>query len=321
MRGSGRERIARAALAAAIAGLPAGAAAEPPDIAYDQAQRIFFGQAAPAPQPFDAFLASFAAPADPGTTYPPVGGIALPTDAPTLARLRAGLTYRVSYLGTSVRIDDPAAQRATIGRRDPARVLYLDLAHRTYRTVTGDAATALLANDLFASIRAIASAAPVTTGSGDSEVLALDRSFATLDPVEIDGLATHGSRVETTTKPVSHTGACPELTSTATIVSYVDPARDERTQTAPIPTDPNDILKSLPQSRCRFRFAGEPPPVPASPDRGRFAIFTSASISFSIPQLAAPVVTSQVVERGHFRTLGPEDAARFELPPGFREVP
>jgi hypothetical protein len=294
-------------------------------MAYDQISTLYLFGAGTPPAP-GSFAADQAAVGDQTTIvagasdFPPVAGQPVPSFA-TMARFTHGLLYHVSHLGTLSRVDDPATKRATIARPDRGQVIYLDLSAKTYRLVSGAAATALL--DPAQTPNSVQT--PVATGSAGPEqstvMMTLSRNEESIDGATIDGVATHGLKTIVTVTATSADSSCTTVDAKTTYVRYVDPSRDE-------PAAHNDFaaasnfLKAMPTSKCRYTFAPGSLTTPApSTEDAHFALYTRADSELTVPSLAAPVKSTMLVERGNVRTLSDADLPLFEIPDGFKAAP
>ena len=300
---------------------PAGAA--PADVSYDQIQIMYFGAAsAPSPGSFEAIRAGLASQTAQSDDYPPPAANYMATSLAAVQRMQHGVLLHVSYLGDRSRVDDPATQRATIVQSDKNEVIYLDLAAKTYRTVTGDAATRLLAPGTVDALKS-AIAVPTNAASADpqigTETIASTVSAGEVEGTTIDGIATHGIKTTLTAASQAATGSCPQFSTEMTVIQYVDPARDERPKNT-IPSGAVDAIRGtlhgLPSLNCNFTFAPGPSPAPL-PDSKRFLLYARTDSSTTLPILAAPITYSMIIARGNLHDLGPGDAALFENPAGF----
>jgi hypothetical protein len=302
--------------------MPVAVLADPPDIAYDQAQRIYVidTSAAPPLGSFDDFRNTFETLA-PSITYPPLPGV-LPA-APgaggviaAAARQKDGVVYHYSFLGTSVRVDDVAAQKATIGRPDKGEVEYLDLKAKTYTTVGGDAAKALLEPSVAALVKAAIPAPPPASPTatvafkvGATQTPIGDRTFG--------DIATKGIDYTLSMKSESTSEACGNVTVSADSVAYFDPSREERVKYSDADNDPEQMLRAMQSGRgCIASFDGTIPP--RDPLFKRFFLYSRNRISFTIASLPTPIDVLTIVERGNVKPLTAADASLFEIPAGFK---
>jgi len=236
--------------------------------------------------------------------------------------MQRGVLLHVSYLGDRSRVDDPEAQRATIVQSDKNEIIYLDLAAKTYRVVTGDAATRLLAPGSIDALKSVIST-PTSAASPNpdvgTETIASTVSSGEVEGMTIDGIAAHAIKTTLTGIAQAPTGACPQFSMQTTVLTYVDPARDERPKNV-IPSGAADSIRGALHGmslNCSFTFAPGPSPAPL-PDSKRFLLYTRTDSSTTLPILPAPITYSMIVARGNIRDLGPGDAALFEIPPDFK---
>ena len=298
------------------------AGAAPADISYDQIQIMYFGAASPPPPgSFEAIRTGLSSQTAPSDDYPPPAANYMATSMAAVQRMQHGVLLHVSYLGDRSRVDDPATQRATIVQSDKNEIIYLDLAAKTYRVVTGDAATRLLAPGSIDALKAVIST-PTNAASPDAQVgtetIASTVSSGEVEGMTIDGIATHAIKTTVTGTAQAATGSCPQFSMQTTVVAYVDPTRDERPKNV-IPTGAADSIRGALHGlslNCNFSFAPGPSPVPL-PDSKRFLLYTRIDTSTTVPILPAPITYSMLIARGNLHDLGPADAALFEIPAGF----
>jgi len=300
---------------------PAGAA--PADVSYDQIQIMYFGAASPPPPgSFEAIRSGLASQTVDSDDYPPPAANYMATSIAAVQRMRRGVLLHVSYLGDRSRVDDPETQRSTIVQSDKNEIIYLNLAAKTYRVVTGDEASRLLAPGSIDALKS-AIASPTDAASPDAQIgtetIASTASTGVVEGVTIDGTATHGMKTTATVAAQAATGSCPQFSTEVTVLQYVDPTRDERPKNT-IPSGTVDAirgaLRGLPSLNCRFTFAPGPSPAPLR-DSKRFLLYAETDTSTTVPTLSAPITFSMIMARGNLHDLGPADAALFEIPPGF----
>jgi hypothetical protein len=306
-----------ASLAAAL--VPGAALADPSDIAFDQAQRIYIGGTPTPPDvgPFDAFTSTFEI-LGPSTEFPPLPGN-LPTNASggmlaAVARQREGVVYHYSFLGKLERVDDVAAGLATIGRPDTGEVDYLNLKTKTYATLRGDAALKLLAPSFGAQFKNVIPAQPAGGPTG-TVTFTMSGSQVPLAGKTFDGAATTGLVYTTKLETAAHSDACPAVSVTGESTIYFDTTRDERIKLTDS-GDPRELLRNLQSGRgCVATFSGDMPK--RDPLFAHLYLYLRSRVSIAIPALPAPIELVTIIERGHLTPLTSADAALFTIPAGF----
>jgi hypothetical protein len=287
---------------------PSVALADTNGVAFDQLQRVYLLGAEPPPiGSFDALRSTFNA-LGPSVEYP-----ALPGTIAGFNRMRDGVLLHYSFLGTLERVDDPVAQKATIGRPDKGEVDYLDLKAKTYTRLTGDAAAALLAPNLMQQV-SNAMGVPASAPKRGTLAMTVDAHTSQVAGVPFDGTATVGyaadSKVTTTA-----TGQCPVVSATVGVTAYIDTTRPEPFVKPTSAFNVNDITKAMNAIGCPATIVG----APASPDPAllRFIVYERGDVTMSLPNIPTPIQTATVIQRGHIEPLTATDAELFEIPAGF----
>jgi hypothetical protein len=224
--------------------------------------------------------------------------------------------YHYSFLGTSIRVDDVDAQKSTIGRPDKGVVEYLDLKAKTYTTVGGDAAKAMLAPSLAAQLKAALPTPPpggpqgtVTFKMSGTQKAIADRTFG--------DIATKGIDYSLSIAGASTNSSCPSVDVSGESVAYFDPTREERIKVSESNSDPRQMLAAMQSGRgCVVSFDGALPP--RDPLSTRFYLYSRNRLSFTVPSLPMPLEVLTIVERGNVTPLTAADASLFEIPPGFK---
>jgi len=287
---------------------PSVALADTNGVAFDQLQRVYLLGAEPPPVgSFDDLRSTFNA-LGPSVEYP-----ALPGTIAGVQRMRDGVLLHYSFLGTLERVDDPVAQKATIGRPDKGEVDYLDLKAKTYKRLTGDAAAALLAPNL---MQQVSSAMGVPSSAPKRGTLAMTivASTTSIAGVPFDGTTTAGykgdSKVSTTA-----TGQCPVISATVGVTAYIDATRPEPFVKPSSAFNINDVTKAMSAIGCSATVVGAvPTPDPAL---SRFLVYERGDVTLSLPSIPTPIQTSTVIQRAHIVPLTATDAELFEIPAGF----
>jgi hypothetical protein len=288
---------------------PSIALADTNGVAFDQLQRVYLLGAEPPPiGSFDDLRSTFNA-LGPSVEYP-----ALPGTIAGVSRMRDGVLLHYSFLGTLERVDDPIAQKATIGRPDKGEVDYLDLKAKTYTRLTGDAAAALLAPNLMQQVTSAMGAPSTTAPKRGTLAMTIDATTAPIASVSFDGTAADGykgnSKVSTTA-----TGQCPAVAATVAVTAYIDATRPEPFIKPTSAFNVNDITKAMTAIGCPTTFVGAvPTPDPAL---SHFIVYERGDVTLTLPSIPTPIQTATVLQRGHVVPLAATDAALFEIPAGF----
>jgi hypothetical protein len=315
-------RIAIIAATAAVLFAPA-ASASGNGIAYDEIN-ILYVQTAKAPPPppgsFDAIGASLGPQNVPTRdpwllSGPPVESLG------NIGRLEGGVLLHYAFLNERWRVDDFASQGATIARPDRGEVVYLDLAAKKYRIVTGDEAKAIIAPPDAKSVLAAVqgSERDGVHANAATETISITTTVAPLDSLMIDGVLAPGRKVTIVSKGATTSSACPQVDRSETLTSYVDPTHDAPSFSSPFAAAEN-IMSALSLGECRFVVARSPKALPALPNQGRLALYARPETRDVYSSQAAPLVGTALTVRGHVRDLGPADESLFEIPAGFTAI-
>ena len=304
---------------------PSAANADPPNVAFDQAQRVYVGTEPPPPGTFDGLRSTFEL-LGPSVEFPPLpGGLPASTGGANgilggLQRMREGVVYHYSFLGSLERVDDVPSQRATIGRPDADEVDYLDLKAKTVRIVRGEAARNLLAPDLASQVKDVTAQMPAAGAASGTIAFKIDASNRAIPAMTFDGIAGDGLAVTMMLTTTAHSDNCPAVSVGLDSTIYVDPAREERVKRADANDDPRDVLREMQAGRgCVVTFAGDIPK--RDPATTRFYLYNASRLTLTIPALPAPIAVVTVVERGHIAPLTSADAGLFEVPADFSPAP
>jgi hypothetical protein len=287
---------------------PSIARADSNGVAFDQLQRIYLLGAEPPPAgSFDDLRATFNA-LGPSVDYP-----ALPGTIAGLNRMRDGILLHYSFLGTLERVDDPVAQKATIGRPDKGEVDYLDLKAKTYTRLTGDAAAALLKPNLMQQVTNVAGVPPSGPKRG-TLAMAIVASSTPIAGVSFDGTTTSGYQVDSKVSTTA-TGQCPVISGKVSVTAYIDSTRPEPFVKPTSAFNVSDVTKAMGAIGCPTTIVGSVP----TPDPGlsRFIIYEHGDVTMTLPNIPTPIQSATVLQRGHIVPLAATDAALFEIPPGF----
>jgi hypothetical protein len=356
--------LLRAGAAVAFAVLIAPAvpsAAPPPGLAYDEIVRVVSGATPPPPGAFAADAAAIASSPSPSPTPAPrrrgfglnIGAVlsgggpgAVASDAagnaadnsvqqslgPSFGGLAAAARgylqprlLRYAFWNGWERVDDPAAQTATIRKCDLRQVIKLDLAAKTY-VVYDPSAEPTPAAALPPAARG--RQAPPDPQQPGTAVGTLAEVTKSLPPQRIENYPTTGYDSTTTFSTAQSTGSCRNTSASIETIQYLS-ALQQPTVTAcpirraPLPTTASEVV--TPTTGCRPTFSatrsGPTPPT------SRLALYSLVEIGGGptpAPQSAGTPVPSGfgfLTERGNLKPLGPADAALFAVPADFTKVP
>jgi hypothetical protein len=288
---------------------PSIARADSSGVAFDQLQRVYLLGAEPPPLgSFDDLRSTFNA-LGPSVEYP-----ALPGTIAGINRMRDGILLHYSFLGTLERVDDPAAQKATIGRPDKGEVDYLDLKAKTYTRLSGDAATALLAPNMMQQMSNAMGVPPTSVPKRGTLAMTIAASTTPIAGVPFDGTATTGytssSKVSATA-----TGQCPMISASVGITAYIDATRPEPFVKPNSAFNINDVTKAMAAIGCPATVVGSvPTPDPAL---AHFLVYERGDVMLTLPNVPTPIQSATVIQRAHIVPLAATDAALFEIPAGF----
>ena len=342
---------------AAVASAYGTASSAPTSLQYDEIVRVVVGQATPPPP--GAFKADLAAiqnpPADQAATAAPkkrgfgnilgavltgqspldaagdnlaenamshaMGGMLGSLNAFT-AFMKQGKVARYTFYNGWERVDDTAAQTATISKYDMHQIITLDLQKKTYRTV-----------DTSERAEQPATEAPTKHSRSKSEpeqreepgtaVVDLTLQGRALGPQVLDGVPTSGYDNKMTLAMTQATGSCRNgsfsMKNSQYFARFPEPqvaaATSAARPAARVPTDPRSMVS---RGGCTPTFtmhnSGPTPPA------GRFLMYSNIAMQ---PQQEASSDNAGsgfafVTERGNVHSLVPSTAAQlFEIPPDF----
>jgi hypothetical protein len=349
-------------LCAVFAGRGSIAASAPATLQYDEIVRVVVGQATPPPPgAFQADLAAIASPPSDQTAQAPpkkhgfgnlLGAVLSgqsPLDAAgdNLAQnavsnamggmlgslnafsafMKAGKVARYTFYNGWERVDDTAAQTATISKFDRNQIITLDLAKKTYRTVdtSEQAATPPPAAPSKRSSHAKPESGPPEEPG--TAVVDLTRQGAALGSQVLDGVPTAGYSNKMTLSMTQATGSCRNgsfsMSSSQYFSHFAEPQTALATSSAArpmarVPTDPRSVVT---RGGCTPTFAvHNSGPTPPS---GRFMMYSNMAMqpqdaSASNGSSASASTFAFVTERGNVHSLSPSAAAAmFEIPAGF----
>jgi hypothetical protein len=288
--------------------MPGIALADTNGVAFDQLQRVYLLGAEPPPVgSFDDLRSTFNA-LGPSVEYP-----ALPGTIAGFNRMRDGVLLHYSFLGTLERVDDPVAQKATIGRPDKGEVDYLDLKAKTYTRLTGDAAAALLAPNLMQQV-ASSVGAPASGPKRGTLAMTFAMNKSEIAGVPLDGTPTAGYKADSKVTTTA-TGQCPVITASVAVTAYIDATRPEPFVKQASEFSIDDISKGMSAMGCTTTVVGAAPTP--DPVLTHFVVYERSDVTMSLPNVPTPIQTATVIQRAHIVPLSSTDAALFEIPAGF----
>jgi hypothetical protein len=231
---------------------------------------------------------------------------------------------RYAYWNGWERIDDVAAQTATIRKCDIGTVMTLDLAHRTYAVLTPDTEpTPAVAAPPMRRGRA----APPDPAQPGTAVAELTETTKLIGPLRIENQATTGYDATTAFATTQSTGSCRDTRASIRTVEYIS-GLSRPTVTScpmrrpPLPQTAGEVV-TAPSGGCKptFTFHRNGPTPPAT-KLALYSLVTFAAAAASLPPSSSPAASvGFLTERGNLKALGPADAALFDVPAGFTKTP
>ncbi len=302
---------------AAVAATPTPAALQ-----YDEITRMVFPPATPpAPGTFavDYQLAAAATPAPKAPSFN-FGTMLNPAAARAYAEQMQQMAFalhlvRYTFYRGWIRRDDPVARTATIEKCDQHQYVKLDLANKTYATITAQAACSTPMQPMGAPMQASREA----PGTVDLTTTATSKN---LGPMTIDGVATTGWDRSVDVKMSNATGSCRNGDFNMNVTQYVSNVNVPH-RFCPLPHGMNPLeAAGAVQGGCKPAIAGA--------QSGDFNLDTmgigvgsgDALVMFSGMSTAAGPKNGagMFVERGNVKWLGGADAASlFEIPAAFTQ--
>ncbi|MFN2459873.1 MAG: hypothetical protein ABR591_04200 [Candidatus Velthaea sp.] len=343
-------------------------AAAPPGLQYDELVRVVIGATPPPPGNFAADVAALNAPVAAATPAPKkkglggLGNIAgavltgqnvgnavagavvsnaidaqmdrmLTATAGTFANALRGLTQgrleRHAYYNGWERIDDVAAQTATIRKCDIHQVVKLDIAKKTYQVFDptsepvdkpGPAPAPQPRN------RQSATPAPEAPGTA---VIDFSQNVKPLGAARLEGIDTTGYDDRTTLGVTQATGSCRNGTfgfDTRAYYSKIAQPNVSCPVTAARQRYPDQPVTMVASGGCRPTFtAHKSGPVPPAGSLAMYAAMQFLASDSGSAATPAPSATpggfTFLTERGNVHSLSGADAALFEIPKDFTRVP
>jgi hypothetical protein len=248
--------------------------------------------------------------------------------AGALRGLTQGRVERHSFYAGWERVDDVAAQTATIRKCDLHQVINLDLAKKTYSIVdpTARASEAPTAPAPRSHERSEATPAPERPGTAVAD---FTNVVSELGPRKLDGVDTTGYDDTSKFALTQATGSCRNGSFTFHSKTYYSRLATPRL-VCPIDARPPQRYPQRPenfvaQGGCRPTFsAHKSGPVPPAQNLSMYStIAMNGSNGDATPAPGGSPAPGFVflTERGNLRSLGSADAGSFEIPRDFTRVP
>ena len=218
-----------------------------------------------------------------------------------------------AFYRTWERVDDVAANTATILKCDRHRRIVLDLARKTYRIEDPSAPVSAGAPPSRGCTGQQTTMAP---GTG---TLSVTSDNVALGSQTIDGVQATGVRSTNAIAIENATGSCKNGSFTVSSTAYYAPYRAPRPY-CPLPAalrhpySPSELATSSDPSGCHLRPYVRVRSAATAPS-GRLALYEL--LSMNAGQDAGSHPMSFVIERGNVRSLSSADAGLFDIPPGF----
>lgn len=354
-------RIAGAVAFALALAPPAPSAAPPPGVAYDEIVRVVVSGTPPPPGDFQSDLAAVNAlpPAVVATATPRKHGLGAlgalagavlsrkgPQDAASDAlansledSLQRQLGGQFDAVGNAIRgfmqphvlhyaywngwerVEDDVAQTVTIRKCDIGRIIYLNLANKTYTIY--DPSSEPSAAPFGPAARGERQASPVATAQPGTAVAVLSETTKVVGPLRVDNVPTVGYDATTSFTMTQSIGSCHDANASMRSVQYLSSLAQPMVNACPVyhaafPQTASDTVAVDPKSEgCRptFTMRESGPLVP----KDRLALYALVSMSAANSETRGRGAhgIGFLTERGNIVTLGPADAGRFEVPRGY----
>ncbi len=237
---------------------------------------------------------------------------------------------RYAYYNGWERVDDVAAQTATIRKCDIGQVYHLDLAKKTYSVYDPNSEPAAT-GPAPGPQRAARPATPVEAAPPGTAVADISTTTKALGPLRIEDQPTTGYDSTASFSTTQATGSCRNASMSITTEEYISALNRPAVTScpvrrAPIPQSATEAV-TPPQNTggCRptMTFHTSGPPVPA----GKLALYTLVTMSgmgggaTPAPGASSAPGVAFLTERGGIKTLGAPDEALFGIPNDFTKTP
>lgn len=228
-----------------------------------------------------------------------------------MASMQMGTLKRYTFYWVKgwIRIDDPVAQTATIYKCKEHQTIYLDLAKKTYRLVTGTGDT----DDKTAS-GGTSPYPPEMMAPGTAKMTVNAKSSA-LGPKTVEGIATHGYDSTNAVSMTNATGSCRNGSFNSHVLEYISNINEQRPY-CPLPGRAFSGASQYggPAGGCKpdvtARHSGS-----AHPPANKLAMYRLSEFGAGQGQGGA-----MVLERGHVTWLyNPDIPPVFNIPADFKQ--
>jgi hypothetical protein len=232
---------------------------------------------------------------------------------------------RYAYLNGWERVDDVAAQTATIRKCDAGQVIKLDLAAKTYAIYDPSAEPTAAPPPGPASRRG--RPPPGDPPPPGTAVATLTEATRPLGAQLIENQKATGYDTATTFAVRGSTGSCHDGGATIETVQYL-PALARPTvnlcplRRAPLPTTAGEAIAPAPGGGCRPTFtANRTGPTPPANRLALYSLVTFTRAGATPAPAAQGSGIGFLTERGNLKTLGQADLELFSVPPGYAKAP
>jgi len=293
------------------------AAAASPGIAYDAVTKFALGSDAASAQP-GTFDTDFQTASQPVQQQPARGGLfgglnaAMAQGMAMANMMKSGLAERYYIAGQRQRVDNLAAQTATILDCQARTLATLDLKNKTYKVVSLDAPQQPAIGR--------GGAAPQAIATDDGSRIAMTITNQALGPRQIGPDLADGYRSDismTITRPGSQSFTT-QMTTTEYLIKPSDytlvcggVASNVTGPGAAAMSQYAMAQRAMATNNPRFTVTSTGPALP----QGRFSLFTSITAGGS----GAPAGFASIIERGHERAIADDDPI-FTIPPDFTKT-
>lgn len=295
----------------------------PVAIAYDEINRMAFGQMTPPPvgvfsEDYQRIMASIQNASQQQPSQPRglsgflgrAAGVPENMQNPMLAMQNGTLKrYTFYWVRGWIRVDDPVAHTAVIYKCKEHQTIYLDLAKKTYRIVTGEVDTnqAAVPSAPAGNPYAREMAAPGTAK------MTVTANATALGPKVVEGIPTHGYDSTNSLTMSNATGSCRNGSFSSRVVEYISNINEQRAY-CPVPG--------------RATYSGAAYGAPAGGCKPTMVVHQTGSVRPNPQKLAMYRMSSfgaaqgqggaTVLERGHVTWLyNPDIPQFFTIPAGF----
>jgi hypothetical protein len=301
------------------------AAAASPGIAYDSVTKFAMGSEAASAQP-GTFDTDFQTASQPVQQQPKGGGLfgglnaAMAQGMAMANALKSGLAERHYIAGQRQRVDNLAAQTATILDCQARTLTTLDLKNKTYKLVSLDAPQQPAAS------RGGAAPAPQAIATDDGSKIAMAITNVALGPRQIGPDQADGYRSDismTITRPGSQ-AVTTQMTTTEYLIKPADYTLVCGGVASNVPGPGAAAMsqyamaqRAMATDNPRFTVTNSGPALP----HGRFSLFTSITMGGAPGSGSGgtPAGFASIIERGHERAIVDDDPI-FTIPPDFTKT-